>query len=98
MVNVSTKKRNIVAGKDLCLNHLRYFFSRCDFVDGVSEHNETKHGMEWSKIPEHLRNPYESSIQNLHTEEQKRKVYDMLRNNSNLFSKGQNDIGRELAL
>ena len=85
MVNVSTEKRNIVAGKDI---------AKCEPVAGVSEHNEAKHGIEHSKIPEHLRTLYESSIQDLDTEEQKRKVYDLLCNNSDLFSEGPDDIGR----
>ena len=85
MVNVSTEKRNIVSGKDI---------AKCEPVAGVSEHNEAKHGIEHSKIPEHLRTLYESSIQDLDTEEQKRKVYDLLCNNSDLFSEGPDDIGR----
>ncbi|CAB4041567.1 Hypothetical predicted protein, partial [Paramuricea clavata] len=90
VANVAKEARDVIAGADL---------AKCELVScvtdqNVAENQSTDSSDKCSKIPEHLKTLYRNSVKDLTTEYQKTKVYNLLCDNADLFSKGSNDIGR----
>jgi hypothetical protein len=90
VANVAEEARDVVAGADLVKCEL----VSCVTDQNVAENQSTDSSDKCRKLPGHLKTLYRNSVEDLTTEYQKTKVYNLLCNNADLFSKGSNDIGR----
>ena len=93
LANVSNEVRSIKAGSEL---------AKCELVTHISDEScmecnyDRKKNVpaEDQKLPSYLESLYENSIKDLTSEDEKTKVYNLLCENTDIFSQGPNDLGR----
>ena len=88
MVNVTEEKRKVLAGSELAKCETVNFVVCSDFENGFQESTYSK------EMPKHLTELYEGSTKELVDENQRRKVFDLLCENADVFSSDSSDLGR----
>ena len=88
MVNVTEEKRKVLVGSELAKCETANFVVCSDFENGFQESKYSK------EMPKHLTELYEGSTKDLVDENQRRKVFDLLCENADVFSSDSSDLGR----